>query len=37
MSNLDKGLENFSIKKSNKIYGKYIKAQNDSNIRMEGV
>ena len=36
-SDLDTGLEKFSVEKFEKIYGKYKKAQNDYNIKMEGV
>lgn len=37
MSDLDTDIEKLSVKKFEKIYGKYKKAQNDYNIKMEGV
>lgn len=37
MSDLDTGLEKFSAKKFEKIYGKYKKAQKDYNTKMKGV
>lgn len=37
MSKLEMGIENGQVKNFDKFYGKYIKAQNSYNIKMEGV
>ena len=37
MSKIEMGIDNGQVKNFDKFYGKYVKAQNSYNIKMEGV